>query len=79
MEREVERSFDKINMRLDLHELDLKDIRKEQSDHNARMRLNEQNIESLRNDMKAIKSDTRWILRLIVSAIVVALLNLIIT
>ena len=71
MDREIEREFDRVNLRIDSNVSEISDLR-------TRTTVSEQSIIALTRDVKSIKADTRWILRLLVGGILVAMLSLII-
>jgi len=71
VDREIEREFDRVNLRIDSNVSEISDLR-------TRTTVSEQSIIALVRDVKSIKADTRWILRLLVGGILVAMLSLII-
>ena len=88
MEKDVEREFERVDEKMTAIKQefisDIKDLRRKEDTHDNRIRtletrttIAEGNIQTLCEDVRSIKGDTRWILRLIIGAIVLALLGLI--
>lgn len=89
MDRDIEKEFERTNHKVDVVktelEADLKTVHRYQYQLEERVRsletrqtMSEGNINSLLEDMRSIKKDTRWILRLIVGGIVTGLLALLV-
>ena len=81
MEKEVERGFENVGEKINAMKAelasDIKDLGRANSKNEERIRnletrttINEQNIRTLCEDVRTIKGDTRWILRLIVGTLV---------
>jgi chromosome segregation ATPase len=64
--------------RVDKLEGEIREVRSELSDVKTRLAVAESNIKDIKADLTSIKSNTAWIIRLIIGAIVLAIVGFII-
>lgn len=56
----------------------VKQLTKDISELDKRMTITEAGLKDVKEDLKAIKGNTTWLLRIVIGAVIMALLNLII-
>ena len=89
MEKDVEREFERVDEKMTAIKQefisDIKDLRRKDESKDGRLRtletrttINEQDIKSLCEDVRSIKGNTTWILRLVISIVIGGLMSLLI-
>jgi hypothetical protein len=68
-----------LEKRVDKLEQDIRDLKHDSSDHKTRIAVAETNIQDIKVDLGDIKNNTTWIIRLVVGAILLAMLGFYVT
>lgn len=72
MSAELEKRVDKL-------EQDIRELKNDVTDHKTRLAVAEHNILDIKADLSSIKQDTNWIIRLIIGAIILAIVGFLIS
>jgi uncharacterized protein YeeX (DUF496 family) len=64
-----------MEQRVERIEKDVQDNRRDISDLKTRLAVAENNIQEIKTDLSSIKSNTAWIIRLILGAIILAVIG----